>query len=58
MLLCGRIDLVAQFLEVSYPQILAHTDCVLAVHTLALLLAMDPLFTGCLGAVGECDGAI
>ena len=35
MILCGRIDLVAGFPGVSFPQILPHTDCVLEVHTFA-----------------------
>ena len=42
MPLCGRIVLVAKFLEVSYPQTLTHADCVLEVQTSAQLLAMDP----------------
>ena len=33
MLLCGRIFPVARFLGVTCPQNLAHTDCVLEVHT-------------------------
>ena len=32
MLLCGRIVLAARFSEVSFPQILAHTDCGLEAH--------------------------
>ena len=44
MLLCGRIFLVARFLPVICPRILAHTDCALEVHTCAKLLAMDPFF--------------
>ena len=35
MRLCGRIALVAKFLVVSNPQLLAHTDCALEVHTFA-----------------------
>ena len=61
MLLCGRIVLVAKFPEVSCPQILAHTDCVLEVHTLESLLAMVPFFPDfSVGprATGECDGVM
>ena len=61
MLLCGRIVLVAKLPEVSYPQILAHTDSVLDAHTLKKLLAMDPFFPDFYvvpRALRECDGAI
>ena len=51
MLLCGRIFLVARFLLVFFPRILAHKDCALEVRTFAQLLAMDPfsilIFTWC-----------
>ena len=45
MLLCGRIFLGARFRLVSFPRILAHTDCVLEVHTFEQLLAMDPFLS-------------
>ena len=44
MLLCGRIFLVARFLRVFFPRILAHTDGALEVRIFAKLPAVDPVF--------------
>ena len=44
MLLGGRIIPGARFPEVSFPQILAHTDCVLEARTFEKPLAMDLFF--------------
>ena len=61
MLLCGRIFLVARFLLVSFPRILAHKDCAQEVHTLdnpSRWTLSFPDFHVVLGALGESDGAI
>ena len=61
MLLCGRIFLVARFLLVFFPRILAHTDCAFEVRTFAKYLAMDlffPVFDVVPCAFGEFDGMI
>ena len=45
MLLCGRIVLLGRIPEVSFPQILAHTDCILEVHTFAMTPCDGPFLS-------------